>query len=81
MSDFFFFRRNPDENVVLKDHVDSFEKAKERCTNEENTPNVVLTEFPGINHLHNTNNEEFQESRMLSEETRALTASELLLNK
>ncbi len=77
----FFFRRNPDENVVLKDHVDSFEKAKERCTNEENTPNVVLTEFPGINHLQNTNNEEFQEPRMLSEETRALTASELLLNK
>lgn len=66
---------------MLKDHVDRFEKVKEGCTNEENTPNFVLPEFPGINHLHNTNNEEFQESRMLSKETRALTASELLLNK
>ncbi|XP_043104872.1 piezo-type mechanosensitive ion channel component 2 [Puntigrus tetrazona] len=67
--------RTPDENILLKDHVDRFEKVKEECTNEENT------EFTGINHLPNTNNETFQESRMLSKETRALTASELLLNK
>ncbi|KAL1268419.1 hypothetical protein QQF64_033782, partial [Cirrhinus molitorella] len=72
--------RSPDENKVLKDHIDIFEKVKDGCTNEENTQNL-LSEIPGINNLHNTNNEELQEPRMLSKETRALTASELLLNK
>lgn len=77
-----FLIRNPDYNEELKDQgFEGFEKITDEWTNEENTPDIVLPEFPELNHLHEGKKEEIQESRMLNQETRALTASELLLNK
>jgi len=73
-----FLIRNPDYNEELTDHDERFEKITDGWTNEENIPDIAL---PELNHLHKGKDEEIQESRMLNQETRALTASELLLNK
>ncbi|XP_039538846.1 LOW QUALITY PROTEIN: piezo-type mechanosensitive ion channel component 2 [Pimephales promelas] len=72
--------QNPDYNEELTDHDERFEKITDGWTNEENIPDIHVA-LPELNHLHEGKDEEIQESRMLNQETRALTASELLLNK
>ncbi|XP_056321992.1 LOW QUALITY PROTEIN: piezo-type mechanosensitive ion channel component 2 [Danio aesculapii] len=67
----------PDYSKELKDHDEGCEKLTGGWTHEENTADI---EFPKQMNLHEVKNEEIPEPRTLNQETRALTASELLLN-
>ncbi|ROI52198.1 Piezo-type mechanosensitive ion channel component 2, partial [Anabarilius grahami] len=51
---------NPDYNEELKDHDEGFEMVTDEEI-EENTPNVVLPDFPGLNQQREAKNEEIQE--------------------